>query len=184
VGPSRRRRWLVLGTAIAAVAALVTVLALGGSDGGGGAADSAGTTGRASNGGGAVAKPLHAAELIRRADGICTDSQGTYLATTQDFPEGETTPDVTYAKILTGISTRAVRRFQALSAPAGLRPDYERYVSAQERVKAYDRQALRAAEAGDAGAYVAAREQRDREQPERYELARAVGLKTCSASRG
>ena len=44
----------------------------------------------------------------------------------------------------------------------------------------YDRQALEAAEAEDATAYLAARERRDAGQLERYELARQVGLKKCS----
>ena len=48
----------------------------------------------------------------------------------------------------------------------------------------YDRQALKAAEAGDATAYVAAREKRDSEAEERYDLARAVGLKECSTGKG
>jgi hypothetical protein len=179
-----RRRRLAWAGALAAIVAIgATAVALGVGSGDGGSATSAGEGARSVTEPTTRPQTLSESELIRRADAICTDSQGTYLATTQDFPEGETTPDVTYAKILTGISTRAVRRFQALSAPAGLRRDYERYVSTQERVRAYDRQALRAAEAGDAGAYAAARERRDREQPERYELARAVGLKTCSASR-
>ena len=46
-----------------------------------------------------------------------------------------------------------------------------------------DRQALEAAEAGDAAAYVAARERRDAEAGERYDLAREVGLQTCSPNR-
>jgi len=180
----RRRRLAWAGALAAIVAIVATAVALGVGSGDGGSATSAGEGARSVTEPTTRPQTLSESDLIARADAICTDSQGTYLATTQDFPEGETTPDVTYAKILTGISTRAVRRFQALSAPVGLRSDYERYVSTQERVKTYDRQALRAAEAGDAGAYLAARERRDREQPERYELARAVGLKTCSASRG
>ena len=47
-----------------------------------------------------------------------------------------------------------------------------------------DRQALTAAEAGDAGAYLAARERRDAEAAERYDLAREIGLENCSTSRG
>jgi hypothetical protein len=187
----RRRVPLALAGGLFVLAAILAIaIAMAGSGGdGGGRIDASGSTGpgeKVAEGAGAepAPRPLGRDELIRRADAICTDSQGTFLATAQDFPEGETTPDLAYAKILTGISTRAVRRFRALAPPAGLRRDYERYVSAQERVKSYDRQALRAAEAGDAGAYLAARERRDREQAERHELARAVGLKTCSARSG
>jgi hypothetical protein len=69
-----------------------------------------------------------------------------------------------------------------LEPPADLRGAYEGYAQAQKRVKAYDREALRAAEAGDATAYLAARERRDAEAGKRYELAREVGLEQCSAS--
>jgi hypothetical protein len=47
----------------------------------------------------------------------------------------------------------------------------------------YDRQALSAAEANDASAYLEARQRRDAETTERYELAREVGLEKCSTNR-
>ena len=47
----------------------------------------------------------------------------------------------------------------------------------------YDRQALEAAEANDATAYLEARERRDAEAGERYDLAREIGLEQCSTNR-
>jgi hypothetical protein len=41
-----------------------------------------------------------------------------------------------------------------------------------------------AARAGHAGEYLAARERRDNEEPQRYRLAREIGLKRCSLSPG
>jgi hypothetical protein len=121
--------------------------------------------------------------LIAKADAICRDSQVTFLATRQEYPEGETTPDVAYSKILAGISTIAVRKFASLRPPAAIEKPFSEYVQAQERVKGYDREALEAAEAGDANAYLAARERRNAEAGERYDLAREVGLKQCSTNR-
>ncbi len=186
--PARRnsRIALVGGSLALVIAAAAGVMALANGGGGsppGGSPAGTGATARDANRQepprvDALSKP----ELIARADAICADSQATYLATRQDFPTGETEPDVTYAKILTGISTRAVRRFNSLAPPASVRGPYREYVEAQERVKAHDRQALNAAEAGDTAAYLAARQRRDEEAGERYDLARAVGLEKCSAN--
>ncbi|HEX3324523.1 MAG TPA: serine/threonine-protein kinase [Solirubrobacterales bacterium] len=128
-------------------------------------------------------KTLGKSELIAKADAICTDSKVTFIATRHEYPEGEFTPSVPYSSILAGISTRAVRKFNLLTPPASLSKPFGEYVKAQERVKSYDRQALKAAEAGDTAAYLAARESRNNEEAERYDLARAVGLEECSTNR-
>lgn len=61
-----------------------------------------------------------------------------------------------------------------------MRKRYERYVNSQEEVRGWDEDALKAAEAGNATAYLAARETRDQTAPERQQLARAVGFEVCS----
>ncbi|MFL5901987.1 MAG: serine/threonine-protein kinase [Solirubrobacterales bacterium] len=178
---SRSRRLIALGGgALILVAAIVAVVALASGGGGSGAA-------------GKTAKPAHLnpkspptlskSELIAKADAICTDSQVTYVATLHEYPEGETTPSVPYSRTLAGISTRAVRKLNSLTPPTSLSKPFREYVAVQERVKAYDRQALQAAEAGDTTAYLNARESRDGEAGERYDLARAVGLAKCSTNR-
>lgn len=124
---------------------------------------------------------LSESELIAKADAICEASQNAYRSVRSKV--GEETPDVAYSVTLLGISTRGVERFKRLVPPPGLRADFKRYVRAQERVKRYDEEALKAAEAGGASAYLAARASRDDEEAERYELARAVGLEVCSPNR-
>jgi len=189
-GQGRRR--LALGVvAVLAVAAIVAgAIALGGGGGGDGSPRTTvttdGTSSAAKQGGTAVksqtAPPaLSAAELIRRSDEICEGSQSSYKSVRSQ--SSEESPDVTYSATLVGISTRAVDRFRRLVPPARLEAEWGRYLRAQERVKAYDRQALRAAEAGDSSVYLAARQRRDDEQAERYDLARALGLNACSATR-
>jgi hypothetical protein len=129
-------------------------------------------------------KTLTKSELIHRADAICETSQRTYKGVHSQ--ELEEVPNVEYATTLSGISRRGVERFHQLGpkAPPAVEPAFAKYVQAQERVMRYDRQALEAAEAENANAYVAARERRDAEAGERYELAREIGLEQCSASRG
>lgn len=125
-------------------------------------------------------------QLIAKADAICEDSQSAFEEVGAELPEAksEEAPDVAYSEALVGISTPAVKRFKALDPPASVHQAYEEYVAAQQRVHKYDVQALRAARAEHTGEYLAAREHRDNGQLERYELAREIGLKTCSASPG
>ncbi len=99
-----------------------------------------------------------------------------------EFPQGESTADVSYSERLVGISTPAVKRFEALAPPPSVAGAYEKYVRAQQRVHAYDVEALEAAKREDTTAYLRAREKRDEEQPERHALAQEIGFKVCSAS--
>jgi Protein kinase domain len=191
-GGQRRRALALGGGAVAIAAIVVAALALGG--GGGGDGSSATTANRSGAGASREEqnrrpKPqpaLGRAELIAKADSICADSQGSFEEVRSEFPEAarEEEPEVAYSEALVGISTPAVKRFEALRPPASVRQAYEEYVQAQQRVHEYDVRALDAARAEHVGEYLAARERRDNEAPERYDLAREIGLKTCSASRG
>jgi hypothetical protein len=180
--PRRRRRALFGGGALALAAGIAAAVILGG----GGGSDDGGAT-QAKNAGSAEATQtrntpasLTRAQLIAKGDAICEDSRETYKGVFD--PQKEESPDVAYSQILVGISTRAVGRMRALRPPAGLKQEYGEYLRAQERVKRYDREALAAAKAGDATAYVRARERRDAEARERYDLAREIGFEVCSAN--
>jgi len=185
---SRRRLAVVLGVgALAAIAAAVVVLASGGGGGSGSGSDK--TTGAGSGLATTAAKPkpkpkpksLSRSELIAKADAICADSKVTY--TSVFSAEKEEVPEVAYAATLAGISQRGVNRFRKLAAPANVEPAFAKYVKAQERVMRYDQQALKAAQQEDTEAYVAARQRRDAEAEERFDLARQVGLRECSTNR-
>ena len=181
--PAHRNWGLVLaGVALVVVAIVVVAIVL---TGGGGSGDpSAASDART----GATTTPVKKEEpapkslsestLIAKADAICATSQSTYKSVRSQALEES--PDVSYAATLAGISQRGVIGFRKLVAPRSVEPAFHQYVRAQERVMRYDRQALSAAEAGDAAAYLAARARRDAEAGERYELAREVGLKKCS----
>jgi ferric-dicitrate binding protein FerR (iron transport regulator) len=187
--PGHGRRRLALGGALVAVAAIVVAaIALSGS-GGGGDGDAA-TTPTTTKGEAPSKQPpskpqpqlLSRSQLIGQADRICADSQDTYAAARSEFPAGEEEANVDYSRLLDGISSRAVRRFRALEPPPAQRQAYEEYLAAQERVRDYDAEALRAAQRGDTAAYLAAREKRDNESGQRYNLAREVGFEVCSLS--
>ncbi len=191
----RRRLYLAGGlVTVLAIAVLAVVLSSGG---GGGAADAGATTEKtpAVNGGSgekqqtggeekAKQKPktLTSRQLIAQGDGICITSQESFKEAKSNFPNGENEPNVEYSEELLGISNRAVPEFEKLVPPAGLEDEYRRYVQVQRRVQAYDRQALTAAKNEDASAYLLARETRDEQQPERHEIATAIGFEVCSAS--
>ncbi|MGH2975294.1 MAG: serine/threonine-protein kinase [Solirubrobacterales bacterium] len=186
-GPRRRRLAIGL-TIVVALAIVAGVMAIA-SGGGGADSGSNGTAGQSAGTRSTAAKPkpkpaplaLSKRDLIAKADAICADSKSTYLSVRSQ--EGEESPNVAYAATLAGISQRAVNRFRRLVAPSGLEPAFANYVRAQERVMRYDREALKAAQAGDSGAYLAARESRDNEAGERYDLARELGLEQCSTNR-
>jgi hypothetical protein len=185
-GTSRRRRLLLAVGLIAALAAVVAVVALAGSGGGDGGGAATATTVQKKKTPKPASKPrpqaLTAAALIGRGDAICEDSRRTYLGYRDEFPNGEREPSVGYARLLAGISSRAVRRFEELVPPPALEKPYERYSRSQEQVHRWDLDALQAARAGDEAAYLQAREDRNETEPERQRLAEAVGFKVCSNS--
>jgi serine/threonine protein kinase len=125
---------------------------------------------------------LTARQLIAQGDAICEGSQESFKADHAEFPLGEDEPDPTYSKRLVGISKHAVAELRALDPPASLRGAYLAYLKAQEEVAGWDRDALAAAEAGDATAYAEARATRDDTAAERTTLAEAVGFHVCSGS--
>jgi serine/threonine-protein kinase len=182
--PRPRRLLLGAGLLVGLTVAVAAAIALGGGGGSSGGLETAGKSTPASAG--PASQPLTRSELIRRADEICSESQAEFKRVREEFPEAknEEVPDVAYSERLVGISTPAVRKFRALDPPQSAQAPYGKYVQAQARVKAYDRRALEAAKAEDAGAYVSARELRNNEQLLRHDLAQQLGLEVCSASTG
>jgi len=183
----RRRRAPLVGL-LAPAGVIVAVIAL--SNGGGGSskgtADGGSKSRTSRESGGSAPRPqpksLSRSELIAKADTICAASQEAFKLYQGRFPNGEEEPDPVYARLLVGISKKAVRRFQELKPPAALRSPYEKYVKSQEEVAELDRDALRAAEAKDTSGYLAARKARDIGQEARRHYAEQVGLHVCSGS--
>jgi protein kinase-like protein len=183
--PTRNRHRLALFGGVAAVlAAIVVVAAIAGGGGGGDGGKSTGGSGKTTaNANAQKAKPdepkaLSKSELIAKADAICADSKRRYLAI-EDL-ESEMSADIPYAEALVRIARPRIRRLRALTPPAQLADLYGKYVQAQERVYATDKQALAAARKGDVEGVEAARDQRDAEDELREGLAREIGFSVCS----
>jgi hypothetical protein len=183
---SARRLWIAGGAlAVLVAAALAAILAAGGGDGASGGQEGAGLRTSAEK---QPTKPkpkpgpqaLPAAELTAKGDSICERSQSTYKAVREQFPSGEEEASVAYSQALVGISSLAVERFEALQPPAALKHSYDAYVKAQKQVAQWDKDAMRAAEKEDLGAYLKARSERDETQEDRQALAEAVGFEVCS----
>ncbi|HWO15811.1 MAG TPA: serine/threonine-protein kinase [Solirubrobacterales bacterium] len=176
-----RRRLAIAGGFVAVLMATVAVVAIVGSgrEGEGGASVTAAVArSRSRSKSTSGPKPLSEAELIRRADAVCEDSQRRYREV-RDL-EREYSADVPYANALVQIARPRIRGLQRLIPPPLLAGDYEAYVEAQERVLVTDEQALAAAKEGDAAGVEAARERRDEEDPLRESLAREIGFAVCS----
>jgi hypothetical protein len=181
----RSRRPLLLGVGLMAlvlVAAVVALIASGGGDGGnaGGETNVATTTKEAKPKPKPKPQTLTKAELIRKGDEICEESRAKFLRYRD--PEAEQVPNVAYSRVLVGISTNAVDQFEALVPPPALESDFNRYVASQREVRGWDRDALVAAEAEDATAYVEARETRNDTEPDRQRMAEEIGFHVCSGS--
>ena len=170
--------------ALVAAAVVVALIASGGGGDGSGVDGAVGDT--AATGQTAKPKPkpepktLTKAELVSGGDAICTESRNKFLRYRD--PAAEAEPDVAYSRVLVGISSNAVEQFEALVPPQAVAPAYDDYVASQREVMEWDRDALAAAESGDAVAYGEARQARDETEDERKRLAEAVGFRVCSGS--
>jgi Protein kinase domain len=182
---SSRRGLLVGAGGLALLAAIVLAIALASGDGNGAGGQSAQTRTTEQT------KPeepkpqpatLTAAALIAEGDQICTDSQETYGVYRDEFSTGEEEANVAYSRLLVGISSKAIRRFDELDPPKSLKKPYDAYVRSQQQVARWDKDALRAAEREDLSAYLAARAQRNATAEERKLLAEAVGFHVCSGA--
>jgi hypothetical protein len=184
-GSKGGRRRLALGAGLLALLAIAAVvLALSGGGGGGGDATATTTTQQEptpkQQEKESPPEALSRSELIERGDAICSKSRETFLGYRDEFPGGESEPSVGYSRLLVGISSKAVSRFNQLTPPPSLEKPFQHYVTSQEEVRDWDRDALKAAEAGDEAAYLAARATRNETEAERQQLSDAVGFKVCS----
>ncbi len=129
---------------------------------------------------------LTRAQLATQADAICSKSKAAFKEARDAFPEAKSEEafDVGYSEALVAISTRGIGEFQGLVPPAAEEETYNDYLAVQERIGDYDKQALQASKAEDNEAYLMARERRDVADPERWELASAMGFDVCAGPEG
>jgi serine/threonine protein kinase len=186
------RRMLVASAILALISAgIVAAIVIAGGGGDGAPAASGGTTtAKTQEEAPERQKPakrsqppsISATALIGKGDEICNDSQETFKSYAEEFPNGEEEANVAYSRLLVGISSKAVRRFDELKPPVALATYYAAYVKSQREVARWDKEALKAAEEEDLPAYLAVREKRDATAEERKKLAEEVGFHVCSGS--
>jgi hypothetical protein len=75
-----------------------------------------------------------------------------------------------------------VNAMKRLAPPQALRKPFEEYLDSRREVQEWDRDALVAAEEGDAAEYAAARENRNVTEDDRKALAEEIGFRICSGS--
>jgi hypothetical protein len=181
---------IALAAAVVALAGVVFIALTGGDSGeeadgtgGSGAAAIATTTGE--NPAGNEAPPaLTLSELVRRADQICEDSQEEFVVARAEFPFGETdiSQAAPFAERLVEISSRQVRRLEALPPPEEVAGLYETYLDLRRDVNRFDEQALAAAQRGDLAEFQSWRQANTDAGPERTAIAREIGFQVCSAN--
>jgi hypothetical protein len=131
-------------------------------------------------GGGSKAQ-VSAAELVQKADTICSQERSGF-----DRIQAHPPPNASVAADQTGeliqITENASSDLRDLEPPDELRAAFDRYLEARDRVVDQMKRGQDAAENQAAGAYGAAQAAVARDAPERRKLAHALGLKVCSSS--
>jgi hypothetical protein len=123
---------------------------------------------------------LSAEELTARADEVCA-------AAAKRFAEAQSRPPATPKRAeaqtaeLIALSGTELADLRELSPPEDLAQPYEAYLAARERLLDLLERGREAAAAGDEAAYTEAQTRAIAGQTRRASLARAAGLKECSA---
>jgi hypothetical protein len=131
--------------------------------------------------GGGGKEQVSAAELVQKADAICTQERSGFRRIQAHPP-----PNAAVAADQTGeliqITENANSDLRDLESPDALRAGYDRYLEARDRVVDQMKRGQDAADNQNSGAYGAAQAAVARDAPQRRKLAQALGLKVCSSS--
>jgi serine/threonine protein kinase len=193
-GPKRNPR-LIAG-ALAAIAVIVIVgfiLTSGGGGGDDGATSADPTTETPVDktekeaGGEKEKKPepkgLSNAALVKQADRSCEKAKVAYLEVgegrSQEL-ESEAGMNIAYAQALVNISGQQVREMTQMTPSKLDEKPFNEYLGFREDIAGFDRDALAAAQNGDATAYAAAYQARNELTPELERVADEIGFKQCS----
>jgi hypothetical protein len=131
--------------------------------------------------GGGGSERVTAAELVQRADAICSTERKSF-ARIQDHPPPNASVAADQTDELIKATEEANAKLRDLKPPEPLQSSYDEYLKARGRVIEQMNRGEDAAQDQDSTAYGAAQAAVAREAPERRKLARALGLKVCSSS--
>lgn len=129
--------------------------------------------------GDSAAEQLDAAELVSRADEICSDGVERFDEIQSEAPSNAKEAEAQTAELVE-VASEELSALRELRPPEQLRGPYERYLQARGRALGLLERGRDAAADRDSAAYVEAQAQVGADQPERIRLARAVGLEACS----
>jgi len=119
------------------------------------------------------------ADFVAKADAICRDGQGAFHAIQATAPTTGAQAATQTAKLVAA-STAEVRRLRTLTPPAVLRTSFDAYLKSRDDAVAVLKRGEEAAKRNDPGGYATAKQDVAAGQPQRYDLARKVGLTVCS----
>jgi hypothetical protein len=140
----------------------------------------AATAGAGCGGGGS--ERVTAAELVQKADEICGRERSSF-ARIQAHPPPNASAAADQTDELIRVTQQANSQLRGLQPPDQLQSAYDRYLEARDRVIAQMNRGKDAAQGQDSAAYGAAQAAVAADAPQRRKLARALGLKVCSAGR-
>jgi hypothetical protein len=131
--------------------------------------------------GGGGSKQVSAAELVQKADAICSQERSSYERIQAHPP-----PNASVAADQTGELIQATEdansSLRGLEPPDELRSAFGRYLEARDRVLDEMKRGKDAAQSQDSAAYGAAQAAVAGDAPQRRKLAQALGLQVCSSS--
>jgi hypothetical protein len=131
--------------------------------------------------GGGGSERVSAAELVQRADAICSRERSSF-ARIQAHPPPNASVAADQTDELIRASQDANNQLRDLKPPEGLQSSYDRYLEARDRVIDQMNRGKDAAQDQDATTYGAAQAAVARDAPQRRKLARSLGLRVCSSS--
>jgi hypothetical protein len=132
-------------------------------------------------GGGGGSEPVTAAELVQRADAICTKERSGF-ARIQAHPPPNAAVAANQTDELIKVTKDANGQLRDLKPPEELQSSYDTYLEARDRVIEQMNRGKDAAQDQDSAAYGAAQAAVARDAPQRRKLARSLGLRVCSSS--
>jgi hypothetical protein len=131
--------------------------------------------------GGGGSERVSAAELVQKADAICTKERSSFVRV-QSHPPPNASVAADQTDELIKATEDANTQLRDLKPPEGLQSSYDSYLEARDRVIDEMNRGKDAAEDRDSTAYGAAQAAVARGASQRRKLARALGFKVCSST--
>jgi hypothetical protein len=131
--------------------------------------------------GGGGSERVSAAELVQKADAICTKERSSF-ARVQAHPPPSASVAADQTDELIKATQDANTQLRDLKPPEGLQSSYDSYLEARDRVIDEMNRGKDAAEDRDSAAYGAAQAAVAHGAPQRRKLARSLGFKVCSST--